>query len=190
MAMYVAMRLGRRVLTLVDESARPEWLDFCPTINELSKTDINKALVGGVLTDASNQFYLRVFSILDIDNLHLERINEDVWLEENDAPLERLSFDIQRIKLRQFRAEGNHCLAIISSYHQRIGLVTLRLNKVDGSLRVRIHYYNENNIDELSQRVWEKVTEFLLLHFKNLKNPSNLRTTDKKMERVFRRVKA
>jgi phenylacetate-coenzyme A ligase PaaK-like adenylate-forming protein len=81
-------------------------------------------------------------------------------------------------------------LAIISSYHQRIGLVTLRLNKVDDSLTVRIHYYNESNIDELSQKVWEKVTEFLLLHFKYLKNPSNLPTTDKKMERVFRRAKA
>ena len=189
MAMYVAMRLGRRVLTLVEESARPEWLDFCPTITQLSKTEIDKALVGGVLTDASNQFYLRGFSILDIDNLHLEKTNEGVWLEDTDTPLDRLSFEIQINELRQFRAEGNHCLAIISSYHQRIGLVTLRLNKADGSLIVRMHYYNESDIDELSQRVWEKVTEFLLLHFKNLKNPSNLPTSNKKMERVFRRVK-
>jgi hypothetical protein len=190
MAMYVAMRLGRRVLTLVEESARPEWLDFCPTITQLRKTDIDKAFVGGVLPDASNQFYLRDFSILDIDNLHLEKTNEGVWLEDTDTPLDRLSFETQINELRQFRAEGHHCLAIISPYHQRIGLVTLRLNKVDGSLIVRIHYYNESDIDELTQRVWEKVTEFLLLQYKTLKNPSNLPTSNKKMERVFRRVKA
>jgi len=184
MALYVAMRLGRRVLTLVDESARPEWLDFCPSITQLSKTDTKEAFVGGVLTDAANQFYLRVFSILDIDNLHLESINEDVWLEETDAPLERLAFDIESSKLRKFRAEGNHCLAIIRSNHQRIGLVTLRLNKPDDSLMVRVYYYNESDFAELSQRVWEKVKEFLLLHFKDFKNSSSDSIATKNGKRV------
>ncbi len=179
MAMYVAMRLGRRTLTLIDESALPEWLDFCPTIAHMTGTMTNNPLRGTLLYDELSQFYLRDFSILDIDFLHLQNIDANIWAEDTLNQLGVHSFDVQNDNLRKFRTQGNHSMAIMNSRHQRIGLVTIRFKNFDNSLMISLFFYNKENQAELGTRVWAKLNSFLMQRFRHLKVASNISTHEK-----------
>lgn len=185
MAMYVAMRLGKRVLTLINDSDLPEWLDFCPTITHMNGTMINNPLLGTLLFDEMNQFYLRDFSILDIDVLHLQSTDANVFIEGTSDRLGAFSFDVQSHNLNKFRTQGNHCLAIINSQHQRIGLVTLRFEGPDKAIKASLIFYSEGDRTTLGSRIWEKMIEFLMQHFSHLQHSSNILATQKSIQGIF-----
>lgn len=153
MAMYVAMRLGKSVLTLVDEINRPPWMDFCASLQEVLHWENHRSRPMIVLTDAKHKFYLREFSILDLDEQHLSWELSQSQIPRNITPENEKCFEIQKEKLEALRNKGNRRLSIVDLSHQRIGFIDLNSELHCQIVDIKVFFYDEENKNELDLEI-------------------------------------
>lgn len=166
MAMYVAMRLGKNVLTLVDEINRPPWMDFCASLQEVLQWKNHRSRPMTVLTDAKHKFYLREFSILDLDVQHLSWELSQSQILRNLTPENERCFEIQRENLVALRNKGNRRLSIVDLSHQRIGFIELNSDLNYQVTDIRIFFYDEKVKSELDLEIWyDSITNLLNCDF-------------------------
>jgi len=154
MAMYIAMRLGKRTLTLTDESERPFWLDFSASLQQLDQINRGKSNFGVITPSESGKFYLREFSILDLNEEYIESVEPN--LQMNTARNHSLlrSFDAQQEILLKIRHAGNRRLAIVNRLHQTIGSATLIKEEVGEHILVKVIFLTEEDLQAVGEEVW------------------------------------
>lgn len=154
MAMYIAMRLGKRTLTLTDESDRPFWLDFSASLQQLDQINIGKSNFGDITLSDSGKFYLREFSILDLNEEYINSAEPNLQtdLARNEYLLR--GFNIQQKILLNLRYVGNCRLSIVNHLHQTIGSATLLKQAGSEKIVVEVIISKKEDLQVIQQEIW------------------------------------
>ena len=164
-ALYVAMKLGRPVITVLEEDQKPVWLDFAPSINLLQENTILRKIFFKLLFNKSGPTYLRPFSITDIDNLHLFNLNGAEHMRFSRISTSKVSFIDSYNYSCELKELGGYHLAIVNRDHSRIGSVTLRFEKKLKQIEIGILVYKEFLGQGFGSMAWKQLSESLNLLF-------------------------
>jgi hypothetical protein len=141
MAMYVAMKLGKNVVTILNKQKKPKWLDFCASLEEL------KPVLNSVSRDYcdyhtdSSEIYLRPFGLLDIDESHLTHLIQEVEKVECEE-----NFTEHFTQWHQILANPTqHYHAIIRNPNVRIGYLEVKINSNKSRIELRANLYENYN---------------------------------------------
>ena len=139
-ALYLAMRLGKRVISTLPKGRLPRWLDFCQSVHDLNSPSDLDLLIESITLLPSSDIYLRRFSILDIDSVHLKEINDTNHLRYSQNSLVKTTYLSACQYLEEVCKEGAY-LAIIDKCNERVGTLTLRVNGERKDIEIGILIY-------------------------------------------------
>lgn len=157
MALYIAMRLGKRTLTLIDEAMRPLWMDFCVSLEHVYEKNLGSSDIGAIISSGSGNFYLREFSLLDLNEEYLRSIEPEPQMDLAHIESELHSIEIQQRRLLYIRLTGNRCLAIVNRFHQRIGSATLIKEEHAELISVKVKFLTEEDLQVHGEEVWQTI---------------------------------
>jgi hypothetical protein len=155
MALYIAMRLGKRTLTLSDEAMRPLWMDFCASLEQLEEKNLGSSDFGAVISSDSGDFYLREFSLLDLNEEYFKSIEPELQMDLAHIESVLHSVENQQRRLLYLRHTGNRCLAIVNRFHQRIGSATLIKEEHAELISVQVEFSTEEDLQVHGEEVWQ-----------------------------------
>ena len=153
MAMYIAMRLGKRTLTLSDEARRPLWIDFCASLEQLDEKNLGSSNFGAIISSDSGHFYLREFSLLDLNEEYFKSTEPELQMDLAHSESVLRSVENQQRTLLNIRHAGNRRLAIINRFHQRIGSATLIKEEHAELISVQLLFSTEEDLRALGEEV-------------------------------------
>lgn len=157
MALYIAMRLGKRTLTLTDEAVRPLWLDFCASLEQVDEKNLGRSNFGAIISSDSGDFYLREFSLLDLNEEYFKSIEPKLQMDIADIESVLHSVQNHQRRLLDIRHAGNRCLAIVNRFHQRIGSVTMIKEKHGDCISVQVKFSTEEHLQVHGEEVWQTI---------------------------------
>lgn len=157
-ALYVAMKIGKPVVTVLSESEKPTWLGFAPSIDELQSSHFMRLIFFSLFNRFINGFYFRLFSVTDIDDCHLATLNDSEYMQFSSNSSGRISFSEACDYTKNLRLTGGYHLAIINSWHEQIGTCTLRVNENSKRVEIGILIYRKFSGRGEGLRVWKILT--------------------------------
>jgi hypothetical protein len=157
MAMYIAMRLGKRTLTLSDEAIRPLWIDFCASLGQVDEKNLGSSNFGAVISSDSGDFYLREFSLLDLNEEYFNCTEPELQMDLAHSESVLRSVENQQKRLLNIRHAGNRRLAIINRFHQRIGSATLIKEEHAELISVQVTFSTEGDLQALGEEVFRTI---------------------------------
>ena len=146
LAMYAAMRLGARILTLIHDNEKPLWLDFAVTLESMGDDNNQESINNIFLFDDQTGTYVRKFSLLDIDILHLKNKSNSFSKEFNDFATVHNSFESYFFQIYKKLAKDHMHFSVMNCKNIRIGIVAIR-------------FYTENHIITLTPFIYSKVND-------------------------------
>ena len=152
-ALYLAMRLGKRVISILPKGILPNWLDFCQSVHDLNSLSDLDLLIESITFLPSSDIYLRRFSILDIDDVHLNELNDTNHLRYSQNSIVKTTYSSACQYLEEVSKEGAY-LAIINKCNERVGTLTLRINYEKKDIEMAILIYKEYSGRSFGTRAW------------------------------------
>ena len=126
LAMYAAMRLGARTLTLIHDNEKPVWLDFAITLESMGEDNNQESINNIFLFDDHTGTYVRRFSLLDIDILHLKNKGISFAKEFNSFAAVHNSFESYFFQVYKKLAKDHMHFSVMNCKNIRIGIVAVR----------------------------------------------------------------
>lgn len=160
-ALYIAMKIGKPVITVMTDTHKPDWLDFAPTVEALSSNEFLKQLYFKILHFVEGGFYLRIFSILDIDNNHLSNLNDFEHMRFSSISSTSTSFEDAARYTKDLIFNNGYHLAIVNLEHKRVGTCTLRVHLISKKIELGILIYKHFSGEGIGSRVWRRLTKQL-----------------------------
>lgn len=160
MAMFTAMKLGINVITILSNQDKPAWMDFALTPQELILSVGAESF--GWLNIPSNQsnMFLRKFSIHDIDELHLKKLNTESQPCNTGESAAIITFNSVYKNLLENKIENLHLLSI-NFEHRRIGFLKYWLDDINYQAKLEIIFYDEyfrkNYLNEVLELMRERI---------------------------------
>ena len=174
MAIYIAMRLGKSTLTLADESERPFWLDFSASLQQLDQIILGESNFGVITPSESGKFYLREFSILDLNEKYLESVEPNVQMNSTRNHSLLRGFEVQQEILLKIRLVGDRRLAIVNRFHQTIGSATLLKQEGGKQVLAELTIFTKEVLQDIQEEIWDVILDrFLQNHIVVSMNSEN-----------------
>lgn len=167
LAMYAAMRLGARTLTLIDEEAKPLWLDFAATLESINEKDIQMSINNLFLCNDQTGTYVRKFSLLDIDTLHLENKSLSLARAFNCSESVYSSFDSYFFQVYKKLAKDHLHFSIIDYTNTRVGIAEVRFDNTNFIVKLKPFLYHQVTDSKDFNSGIEILIDFLKLNFVN-----------------------
>jgi hypothetical protein len=165
MAMYIAMRLGKRTLSLSDESNRPFWLDFCASIQQRDQINQGESNFGDITPSDSGKFYLREFSVLDLNEEYITSAEPNIQMDLARNEYLLRGFDIQQKILLKLRCEGNRRLTIVNRLHQTIGSATLLKQEGGKQVLAEVTISTKEVSQDIQEEIWGVILDRILQNY-------------------------
>lgn len=143
LAMYAAMRLGARTLTVVNDNEKPLWLDFAATLESINHKNIKESIKNSFLYDDKTGTYVRKFTLLDIDSEHLK--NQSLITTPDLCDFNEIQSSFEAYFFQIYKKLGTDYMhfSVMNHNHIRIGIVAIRLNTADSLVIVKPYIYSE-----------------------------------------------
>ena len=154
-ALYLAMKLGIPTITVIDSENMPDWLDFAPSIGSLKTKVLLRRIFFGLLHKPVGPVYFRYFSVTDIDDLHLNNLNDFEHMRFSRASIGATNFLDALHYSRQINSEDGFHLAIVNRKHERVGSCTVIFNQTIKRIELGILIYREFSRQKLGSYAWK-----------------------------------
>jgi hypothetical protein len=143
LAMYAAMRLGARTLTVINDKEKPLWLDFAATLNSINDKNIKESMNNLHLCDDQTGTYVRKFTLLDIDSVHLK--NQSFIIAQELCEFNDIHSSFAAYFSQVYKELGADCMhfSVMNYKNIRIGIVAIRLNTADSLVVVKPYGYSD-----------------------------------------------
>jgi hypothetical protein len=165
LAMYAAMRLGARTLTVINNEEKPLWLDFAATLESINNKNINELMNNLFLRDDKTGTYVRKFTLLDIDSVHLKNQSLITAPELCDFNEILSSFEAYFFQIyKQLGTDYMH-FSVVDHNNIRIGIVTIKFNTADSLVVVKPYIYSDLKDSSNYQSGTDLLIDFLKMNF-------------------------
>jgi len=157
-ALYVAMRIGRPVVTVLSELDKPSWLGFAPSVDELKSNLFLRSIFLSFFNRIIDGFYFRFFSTTDVDDVHLATLNDSEYMRFSSNSSGDVTFIQACDYTTSLRSANGYHLAIVNVWHERIGTCTLRVDEKSRRVEVGILIYKSFSGQGVGLQVWKNLT--------------------------------
>lgn len=165
LAMYVAMKLGARTLTLIHDSEKPLWLDFAASLESINKKNTQESINTIFLCDDQTGVYVRKFSLMDIDNLHLKNRSIDFAREFNGFVVDHNSFESYFYQVYKRLDKEQMYYSVMNSSNKRIGIIAIRFFTFNSVIVLRpLIYFNVTGSKDFNSGI-DLLINFLKVNF-------------------------
>lgn len=143
LAMYAAMRLGARTLTLIHDSKKPIWLDFAATLESINDRNNQESMNTLFLRNDQIGIYVRKFSLMDIDSLHLKNRSIDFATEFNGFDVDHNTFESYFFQVYKRLGKEHMYFSVMNSKNMRMGIIAIRFNTVNSIIFLKSLVYSK-----------------------------------------------
>ena len=157
-ALYIAMKIGKPVLTVLGELDKPRWLGFATSVDEFKSNQFSRSIFLSLFNRIIDGFYFRLFSVTDIDDVHLATLNDSEYMRFSSNSSDETSFVQAYAYTTSLGYENGYHLAIVNEWHERIGTCTLRVDEKSKRIEIGILIYKSFSGQGSGLRVWKNLT--------------------------------
>jgi len=165
LAMYVAMKLGARTLTLINDNEKPLWLDFAATLDSANEKNVQKSMSNLFLRDDQSGIYVRKFALLDIDQVHLKNkrlyFGKEFFEFDSSIP----TFESYFSHVYQKLGFDHMHFSVMNYKNIRIGFIEIIFYSANSIIALRPFIYSEITDSENYESGMDLLVDFLKINF-------------------------